>query len=365
MTPTVTENLYICGPMAAPSQPAAGGYEASNLRLSALQNELAANAAVLPYPSVKSRHRITKLFAYAMAFLGIYRVCKTPEANSAIHFTPLFSGFLRFEIFLFRAAKRANRTIVMDLRAGTKVSAYENGSTSYRKKFLEALSLADEIAVEGEKFIPFLQEIRPDLTIRHLPNFILDSEIHQAAPEKDSRAIRCVYVGSVNEQKGVRQSVQLVRMLRDQGVEIVFDVFGRVSPEFQQELQAIAGPEGGVTFHGPRPYSDIQDALAKAHFFLFLSKWYGEGHSNALTEAMSQGCIPVVTDHGFSKSVIGDTGLCVEDRDDTEAIAGQLNALLHDPQARDRCSRAAWERVKTHYSETAVKQILLSIYNRP
>lgn len=305
---------------------------------------------------------MAKLSAYVYSFTKIWLQCRNATPEKSIHFTPLFRNFIPFELQFLHAAKKAGHFVILDLRAGTKKSDYETGSPRYRRRFDEAISLADAIAVEGERFVPFLQEMRPDLTIHHLPNFILDAEIPASLAEKPMDTIRFVYVGAVNEAKGVRHSAGLVKALHDKGFKVKFDVFGRVSKEFKVEVMGAVEGADIVEYHGPRPYGDIQTALSQSHFFLFLSHWYGEGHSNALTEAMSQGCIPIVTDHGFSKAVSGDAGILVDDREDLVGVIAQIEKELQDPSSLIVRQEKAWRRVKNHFSESAVSAVLSQLY---
>ena len=62
-------------------------------------------------------------------------------------------------------------------------------------------------------------------------------------------------------------------------------------------------------------YEELVAFLKLSHFFLFPTHEYGEGHSNSLTEAMSYGVVPVASDWGYNKSVVGDDNLIVDGYD--------------------------------------------------
>jgi glycosyltransferase involved in cell wall biosynthesis len=69
--------------------------------------------------------------------------------------------------------------------------------------------------------------------------------------------------------------------------------------------------------------ADIPDVLAAADIIVSSSA-FGEGFSNAIAEGMAAGLVPVVTDVGDSRVIVGDTGTVVEARSATalaEAIA--------------------------------------------
>lgn len=356
------KSLALLGPIAPKDEPAPGGFEASNRRLADLLQNLGHNVIECAYRGGEVRGSFRKLAAYHRSFRNIRSETAKHSSDTVYHLTPLYKQFLLWEFLLAKGLKKNGKRITIDLRAGRLLKDYAKFGLLYRQLFKRYLSLADAIAVEGERFIPFLQDIRPDLTIHHLPNFILDAEIPASLPPKPMDTVRFAYVGAVNEAKGVRHSVQLVKALHDRGIRVKFDVFGRVSSEFKDEMLDIIGDARIVDFHGPRSYGDIQQALSQSHFFLFLSHWYGEGHSNALTEAMSQGCVPIVTDHGFSKAVAGDAGILVDDRENLVSVIAQIERELQDPTALMARQETAWRRVKSHFSESAVGATLSQLY---
>jgi glycosyltransferase involved in cell wall biosynthesis len=92
---------------------------------------------------------------------------------------------------------------------------------------------------------------------------------------------------------------------------------------------------------------DIPDILAAADMIVSPSA-YGEGFSNALAEGMACGLVPVATDVGDAKRIVGDTGMIVPPRD-PEALATAMRSLLH---AADRTEKghAARKRIEDHFS---------------
>jgi len=74
--------------------------------------------------------------------------------------------------------------------------------------------------------------------------------------------------------------------------------------------------------------SRSQQRLIANHFF-FVSDdlTIGEGHSNALTEAMDAGLVPICSDHGFNRDVIGNCGFLLP-------ATGRSGGLRESPQGR-------------------------------
>ena len=81
---------------------------------------------------------------------------------------------------------------------------------------------------------------------------------------------------------------------------------------------------------------DVERVYAAADLVVSSSA-YGEGFSNVLAEGMSAGLVPVATDVGDAKRIVGPTGYVVPPRDPTAlAAAIKAEAALSPDQRRDR-----------------------------
>ncbi len=94
-----------------------------------------------------------------------------------------------------------------------------------------------------------------------------------------------------------------------------------------------------------------QDALRILHTLdVFVSaSAYGEGFSNAITEAMSCALPIVATDVGDSSRIVGDCGIIVEPGD-SNALAEALRKLQQDTALRHEMGRRARQRITEEFS---------------
>jgi glycosyltransferase involved in cell wall biosynthesis len=77
---------------------------------------------------------------------------------------------------------------------------------------------------------------------------------------------------------------------------------------------------------------------------------FGEGFSNVLAEGMSAGLVPIATDVGDAKLIVGDTGIIVPPRDETALAAAITRTVTLEPATRRRMGLAAREHIVTHFS---------------
>jgi glycosyltransferase involved in cell wall biosynthesis len=97
---------------------------------------------------------------------------------------------------------------------------------------------------------------------------------------------------------------------------------------------------------------DLQRLYAAADIVVSTSA-FGEGFSNAVAEGMSAGLIPVSTDVGDARSIVGDTGHVVPARDSV-AVAAAISRVMA-LSAADRVAQGlrARARISEHFSMAA------------
>ncbi|HIA76474.1 MAG TPA: glycosyltransferase, partial [Dehalococcoidia bacterium] len=107
--------------------------------------------------------------------------------------------------------------------------------------------------------------------------------------------------------------------------------------------------------------SDINTIMNGLDVF-FLSSLRGEGFANVIAEAMSTETVPVVSDVGDSKAVVGDTGIVVEPGDVSELVNAWLR-LISDQQLLVKMGSEARARVRVNYSLETMIESTCSVIN--
>lgn len=101
--------------------------------------------------------------------------------------------------------------------------------------------------------------------------------------------LRCTFVGRVDEAKGAGRAVEIVRRLREQGVEAELDVVG--DGPMREALARAAAP--WLRLHGWLPRQEVGRVWREAHVCLLPSRT--EGWPKVLSEGMAWGAVPVAS----------------------------------------------------------------------
>jgi glycosyltransferase involved in cell wall biosynthesis len=352
------ESILFCGPIPQPGATPVGGYEACNVRTIEALRAGGTVVHELNYPVPKGSP-LAKLGGYLRGYLSLYRKIAhlsqaSPDAR-IFHLTGLYKQFTAFEILLMWQARKHGLKTIYDIRAGAMHKHYARLGPLYRWLFCHLLRGADQVMIEGMDYAQFVEQTT-DRRAFYLPNHIDTSNLPPRIPLSASTPLRLVYVGRVTLEKGVATAVQTAGLLQANGLACEISIIGPGDKKLIDDMVRDYA-DVGVQWLGSLPATQVLAALGEAHIFIFPTRHLGEGHSNALTEAMAMGCVPVATDNGFNRTVIGDCGVVVPFDADASAYASAILALWQKKHW-SALSTAAMERTRQLFStEQAVSRL--------
>ncbi len=351
-----------CGPIAAPGQPAGGGYEAANRRTCDALVRHGWTVVELPYPKAP-RTAVHKLAAYAQHFVrAAAQLIRRRDDYDLLHLTPLNMHFAWAESLLLSCARWVGKPVLLDVRAGTFVRHYQRRGRLYQRIVDRSLRLATQVAVEGREYGPFVRQ-RTRQTPFYFPNYIDTPSLHQPLAERQlapGDPIRLIYFGRLVREKGIETALQVLAALRARGHAASLTLIGNGSASYLRALQASYAGQP-VEWAGSLSVEAILSRAAQHHFFLFASRHDGEGHSNALNEAMAVGLVPICSDQGFTRTVVGDAGAVLSRGAPAGAYALAVEAIV-DAGRWTELSRRARSRVQSLFSEDANLPALTRLY---
>lgn len=349
--------IAYCGPIAASGEPARGGFEAANRRL--IDDLRRAGLAVIELPYAPERKPAwRKLMAYGTGFAGLaWRIATGAERWDVFHITPLRRQFMLAEYILCQLARRRGARLVVDLRAGAIAEDVASPSRLRRAALKRILAAADLVCVEGETYLE-LDDVRGRNAL-YLPNYVDAGTVGQS-PAMPSTRINLVFLGRIVPEKGIEVAIDCVRALQAHGRQVQLKVIGRGDGAYLDRLQ-VDTADLPVSWLGAVPHAEVPAQLQDSHFFVFPTRHRGEGHSNALTEAMSQGLVPMAADNGFNRQVIADAGVVLDMTATGEDYAAAIETVLAGGDWRGM-SEAARRRILEQFTGERLVPALVERY---
>ncbi|MDB4906531.1 MAG: glycosyltransferase [Gemmatimonadetes bacterium] len=118
-------------------------------------------------------------------------------------------------------------------------------------------------------------------------------------------SVRLVTVGTLDDNKSQAVVIEVVRLLREQGIDARLSIIGD-GPRRQLLLQQVAqlGLENFVHFAGRRSVDEVREAYRHADFVI--QSPHAEGFGKVPVEAFFHGVIPVLSDVGQSRWLVGE-----------------------------------------------------------
>jgi len=195
-----------------------------------------------------------------------------------------------------------------------------------------------------------------------LANGIKANEVVERDASQFEGKINISFLGRIVKSKGIFLIAETLSQLRDYHEDFHFNIYG-VGPDQDVFLKQIAGIHTlNYTYHGVVKDTDKWRALTDTQLFL-LPSIYGEGLPIAMLEAMSLGCIPVVSNDASMLSVVEDgiSGYIVQ-KGDQQQLSDKLRYILNNRSMLYPVSRNASKRIYENYNVNSYLDRLRNIY---
>ena len=222
-------------------------------------------------------------------------------------------------------------------------------SENTRFLFRRIVRLSDAVFVLNQPSEKITKKMVSNAKIFLIPNFIqMDTVPLKTNFENEIKQI--IYVGGVIPEKGCDYIIEIAKRIP----KITFTLIGKIG------ITEESIPEN-VVLTGELPKEKVNTALSDADIFMFLSRFSGEGFSNALAEAMAYGLPCIVTDWAANVDMIEDKGGIVV-RDDIVEQAIQAIARMQNSGMRKQMSEWNYNKVLNDYSAKVVTDQYVDAY---
>lgn len=285
--------------------------------------------------------------------------------NSLVHIVGFYGSTIYFERILVGISHLLGYQTVYEMRGGGAVFHYQNDSERYRHWFAATIRQADYIFSQGQENKSLIDSIDQGKHFFYYPNCVMRDFCPKEYPSKPTNRINLLYFGRVAKRKNVDVVVDAFNLLAAKYSNIYLDIVGNCTePTYAEEIKRrISASEftNRITMHPACSHDRLKEHLADKHFYVFPTTEPREGHSNALTEAMAWGLIPVATDIGFNRAIIADDMLITKNLSPNSFAS--IIANIVDSRKIQEHSERTYHRIRSNYTEDIVYTRLKDEYN--
>lgn len=284
--------------------------------------------------------------------------------NSIFHVAGFYLNQVYFEAFLIKTSKFFRVRSIYEIRNGGMIEAYYAGNSTYQSFMRVVLLESSLVLCQGQDYVDFLKK-NFNRESFYYPNYIMDDFITpNDTAIRDNDIINVIFVGRIVPDKNVDFIVDVCNEVIKNKLKVKLHLIGSSEESYFKLLENKIKKydlNDSVIFHGRMEFKDIYHYLKSSHFFVFPSKEKREGHSNALTEAMGCGVVPIVSDAGFNRSISGDDNLVINDFDPSTYALKVVDIWKNGLWSE--YSNQVYSRTINNYTESIVKKKLENAYS--
>mgnify|MGYP000128537365 CR=1 FL=1 len=290
------------------------------------------------------------LFKIILVMIGGKR-----KNTAFLHLT--FSGpLVPYEYVISCVVRMMGYKSITYLQGGQFMDFYDYGSSFHKSLFKRNMQMQELVMFEGLEGLRLVKDIC-STPLAYFPGYAFDEDIPQTSPNRSADIINICCFGRVAPGKNTLKVIEAFNILcseRDNIRLFVVGGAGQSKNYVEQVDEAISKSpyRNKITRKGLSSPLYIKSLLQECHIFLFPTQERCEGHSNALTEAMTYGVVPVVSDWHFNRSIVGRDDLVVKGYDPAD-YAKRIFSLI-DSGELPVISVEMIERVRNNYSCTKV-----------
>ncbi len=298
------------------------------------------------------RHMLEEARRCRRIWKGLRQALKDPDAAVVHSCIPSVTTSMMREYVCARIAGRRGRKFIVHFRCTVPNTTRGKMGWSMLRRLCGA---SDLVMVLNEQSRACVEKLcsAPVVTI---PNFISGSEMAASHAIRDDIGT-VVYVGGLVPNKGVGECLEIAARLKD----ITFRFVGKGDETFEKKAREMG--LDNVVFTGPKDRAGVKKELEDADVFLFMTRFRGEGFSNALCEAMAAGLPCVATDWAANADMLAGTGGAIVKVDDVDGAVKAIESM-RPREVREAMSRSNISRVREHYLQDVVIAQYIGAYER-
>lgn len=217
------------------------------------------------------------------------------------------------------------------------------------EKMKKYLSSFDFVCPENEIQEKLYKEFYSLRNVKIIQNF-RNIENQEHPPILNIGPLRIIYASRVKEYKGILELIEVVNTInRDNLNSIHLDIFGDNQLNDENRLKFSSYLNNNVNYHGIIPTEELQQKIREYELFCLPTKYYAEGTSGALVEALIAGTPCLVSSYSQVNTLIKDrVNGYVFEIDNKKDLLTKLIYIMNHKNELQGISKAAQESAKKY-----------------
>lgn len=174
------------------------------------------------------------------------------------------------------------------------------------KSLAWAARSASLVAVETNGIADKLSALEVADNVYVFPNFAESVMSGPKARVGMNGALRCVFLSSVRNSKGIRTMIEATRRAQGRGASLELDIYGPIRSDFDRSIFDEIGENTSISYCGAVPKDSVPKVLSSYDCFIFPSECSLEGYPSVLAEAMAVGLPVIASDVGYNVELVDD-----------------------------------------------------------
>lgn len=349
-----------------------GGGEVGNRRTLEMLRELGYNVKLVPrYYNYDEK----SLFVYVKIIVGdvfsllrlFFCLITRGRKRAIVHVSGYTGKYLPIELFSILVSKVLLCKVIYEIRGGGIVEEYEDRGYMYKLMFKSAVSIPNVVFSQGMENEQLITSFCGSNAFFYYPNCIAENDMAKSCPLKSCSPIKCLYIGRLAPFKNVDLVLKIIKKVYDGGYDVKIDIIGDGIdfPSYVRDIKAFVENnmmEPYCCFKGYLNKDEMKNYLKEACFFIFPSNESREGQSNALTEAMAYGVIPLVSNKGFSAGTV-DCDELVFKTYKPEDYAKKMMEIIQE-QRIEELSNKMYTRIQNNFLYSQIREKVKKEYEK-
>ena len=298
----------------------------------------------------------------ALYFLSLFRIIALCISNNIdiAHIHMASRGSAIRKIIVSRILSAFNVPFIFHLHSGEFSGFYERLPRIFQRIILTSLSNASYVIVLSNKMAGWCKTTLELSNIVVIKNGCADI---QPLQNKAARHRDIIFLGRLNEKKGVDDLIESIKLVSNTHPEIRATIAGDGDIPYYSAIAQKKGILHNLSFTGWLDRESCNQLL-KSHKMFILPSYY-EGMPMSILEAMSSQTPIIATKVGGIPEIIVHrlTGLLV-DPGDVKAIADAILLLLKDEELSALIAKNARTHYELEFSLETMGEKFMDIYNK-